>query len=60
MLFFFVSILKALSYALNEPCKEMLYIPTSDTIRCVRPCRYIYINQHTYLPMPTPTNQPTN
>ena len=33
MLFFFVSILKALSYALNEPCKEMLYIPTSDTIR---------------------------
>lgn len=33
VLFFFVSILKALSYALNEPCKEMLYIPTSDTIR---------------------------
>jgi hypothetical protein len=35
VLFFFVSILKALSYALNEPCKEMLYIPTSDTIRSV-------------------------
>jgi hypothetical protein len=33
VLFFFVSILKALSYALNEPCKEMLYIPTSDVIR---------------------------
>lgn len=33
VLFFFVSILKALSYALNEPCKEMLYIPTSPIIR---------------------------
>jgi len=33
VLFFFVSILKALSYSLNEPCKEMLYIPTSDIIR---------------------------
>ena len=33
VLFFFVSILKALSYALNEPCKEMLYIPTTDLIR---------------------------
>lgn len=33
VLFVFVSTLKALSYSLNEPAKEMLYIPTADLIR---------------------------
>lgn len=25
--------LQGLTYALNEPCKEMLYLPTSDAIK---------------------------
>ncbi len=66
VLFFFVSILKALSYALNEPCKEMLYIPTSDTIRSVRPpaplasmhahtCRRLHTRQpNLTAPLPPP------
>ncbi|CAM9979378.1 unnamed protein product, partial [Laminaria digitata] len=32
-LFIAVAILKGLTYALNEPCKEMLYLPTSDAIK---------------------------
>ncbi|CAB1114844.1 AAA [Ectocarpus sp. CCAP 1310/34] len=32
-LFVAVAILKGLTYALNEPCKEMLYLPTSDAIK---------------------------
>jgi len=33
VLFMAVSSLKGLSYALNEPCKEMLYMVTSDSIK---------------------------
>ncbi|CAN0046639.1 unnamed protein product, partial [Phaeothamnion confervicola] len=33
MLFLCVSTLKGLSYSLNEPCKEMLYMPTSDAVK---------------------------
>lgn len=33
VLFVSMSCLKALTYALNEPCKEMLYMPTSETIK---------------------------
>merc|ERR1712185_670840 len=33
VLFTSMSILKALTYALNEPAKELLYMPTSDAIK---------------------------
>ena len=33
VLFVSMSILKALTYALNEPAKELLYMPTSDAIK---------------------------
>ncbi|CAM9868150.1 unnamed protein product [Ascophyllum nodosum] len=33
VLFVAVALLKGLTYALNEPCKEMLYLPTSDAIK---------------------------
>ncbi|KAG5183443.1 hypothetical protein JKP88DRAFT_354609 [Tribonema minus] len=33
VLFVAVSMLKGLTYALNEPCKEMLYMVTSDSIK---------------------------
>lgn len=33
VLFVAVSVLKGLSYALNEPCKEILYMVTSDSIK---------------------------
>ena len=33
VLFIFVSILKALIFSLNEPVKELLYIPTSEAIK---------------------------
>ena len=36
LLFYTVSVLKALTYSLNEPVKELLYMPTSGT-------SYIYI-----------------
>lgn len=33
ILFFFVSVIKAISFSLNEPIKELLYIPTSQSIK---------------------------
>lgn len=33
VLFIAIAVLKGLTYALNEPCKEMLYLPTSDAIK---------------------------
>jgi len=33
VLFFSISFLKALTYALNEPSKELLYMPTSEAIK---------------------------
>jgi AAA family ATP:ADP antiporter len=33
MVFLMMLVLKALSYALNNPCKELLYQPTSDAVK---------------------------
>lgn len=33
VLFYALVIIRGLSYALNNPCKEMLYIPTSDDVK---------------------------
>merc|ERR1719231_1838101 len=33
MVFVMMLVLKALSYALNNPCKELLYQPTSDAVK---------------------------
>ncbi len=32
VIFFVLILIKAFSYSLNNPCKEMLYQPTSDTV----------------------------
>jgi AAA family ATP:ADP antiporter len=61
VLFFFVSVLKALSYALNEPCKEMLYIPTSPLIRCVSIppiLSNLFSPEISFSPLPAPSPLP--
>ncbi len=40
VLFITVSVLKALTYSLGEPCKEMLYMVTSDTVKV---CPFLFL-----------------